>query len=241
MLRFDLAFFQLVHDVVQAAGGVSVEQVGDAFLGLLVLAEDSPDGQPCEYVTDADPDDGGEDVPVQAGGHEPVVEAHGAAACRVCRLRDKPAAGILFSRYISQLMLSERSQIMAQTLREQIRAFKEEKEARYAEFRVLLERALGAGDSAAVGHPARSAAQRRRGAVWVRLEDGRSSFARFLREDAVPGWKRGSRKMGNYRPVDFQDFDRAMAWGEAFAAVLCEGGVQVTVEHSRITGPAGAV
>lgn len=121
-------------------------------------------------------------------------------------------------------------------LRDQIKEATLEKERRYAGYQVLVGTALEAAGQAVLDYVAVPAGQRRRGAVWVALPDGRSSFAHFLRESGDPRWKRGNKQMGTYLPVNFPDLDKALAWARAFRDVLADGEVAVTVEYRLISG-----
>lgn len=111
------------------------------------------------------------------------------------------------------------------------------KRERYEEFGKLMETAVRAGDAAA-GAVVVSGASRERGAAWVKLADGRSTFARFARERCEGQWLRGNRAMGNYLPAPFEYLDQARAWALAVAEELCRGDVEVTVGHKAI-GEAG--
>jgi hypothetical protein len=125
---------------------------------------------------------------------------------------------------------------MAEKLREFIAEYGAAREARYKEYRALLDRAVAAGVQAVHEVPAVPRGQRRRGAVWLRVADGRSSFARFvMTQDTGVTWRRGNRKMGNHAPVDFPDIRQSLAYAQAIRDVLASGGVTVTVEHSSIT------
>lgn len=107
------------------------------------------------------------------------------------------------------------------------------KRGRYEEFGKLMEKAVRAGDAAA-GSAVIPGAPRERGAAWVKLADGRSTFARFARERCEGQWLRGSREMGNYLPAPFEFLDQALAWARAVGEELCRGDVEVTVGHRAI-------
>lgn len=111
------------------------------------------------------------------------------------------------------------------------------KEARYAKYRELLEQAHTAGRDAAL--EAVPFADRRIGSVWVQLDDGRSSFARFIRQGNVAGWRHGGRQIGLYlpAPAEFGNVGKATAWAMAFRAVLAGGDVAVTVGMRVVTVP----
>lgn len=111
------------------------------------------------------------------------------------------------------------------------KAYRAEKALRWAEFEEVLERALEAGDAAA----RRTRPDRHRmGTVWLRLDDGRTSFAWFMRSRHKDIYRRGPRRQGNYIPADYGDFRQALAWAEAAGRVLAAAGIKVTVMRELI-------
>lgn len=121
----------------------------------------------------------------------------------------------------------------ARKLSDEIAEYRVAKVARYAGYRVLVERALEAGSAAMLAYESVPAGYRRRGAAWVAVDDGRSSFARFLRDAGDARWKR-NRELGSYLPVILPDLDEALACARAIGRVLTNGGASVTVEYRLI-------
>lgn len=116
------------------------------------------------------------------------------------------------------------------------------KEARYKEFQDLLDEAVAAGQQAARAVPERAGQQARHGAVRVQLDDGRTSFARFIREEHEGEedegmFRRGNRRTRNYLPVGYADYDKALAYAEAVREVLLRGGIGVSIETQYVAGP----
>lgn len=125
---------------------------------------------------------------------------------------------------------------MGQTLRDRINDYRKEKEERYLQYEALLGEALEAGKQAAEAaeaarQPGRSP---RRGAVRVRLADGRSSFARFVRQAHPDEWKYGTRRAGTYFPVPHADYDKALRFAFAMHEVLSRGEVGVAVDAQHV-------
>lgn len=112
----------------------------------------------------------------------------------------------------------------------------------YSEFREILFKALDAGEAAAV-HARERASGRgmQRGTVHVQLNDGRSAFARYLRELHPEMWKYVSRRTGVCYQVPEDNFDVALSYAEAMQTVL-SGGVpsgttDVTIVTQQIDSP----
>lgn len=123
------------------------------------------------------------------------------------------------------------------SVREKIERDREEKEARYRVYRVLLDEAMRAGRAAVLeagdgcGHPVR------RGAVWLKLADGRSSFAHFVIQEHGDTWQQGNRRTGIFLAVQYEDYVKALAYAQAARDVLLGGGVDVSIETKSIDGP----
>lgn len=126
---------------------------------------------------------------------------------------------------------------MPSAYREYLRAYKAEKEAQYAKYQELLDEALRAGAAAAAAVP--QAERRMRGAVWVRLADGRSKFACFAREQHGGTWRHGTRSRGTHLPASFAFLEQGRAWAREVARVLCEGDVQASWGSRAVCEPAG--
>ena len=109
------------------------------------------------------------------------------------------------------------------TLREHIRLERIAKEKRYEEYESLLASAIAAA-SAAAAQPGPFS----EGKVWLALDDGCSSFARFLKSEHPGMFMFVSRYVGCACLVE-GDFREAVAYAMAFRDVLSGGGIGVTV------------
>lgn len=116
------------------------------------------------------------------------------------------------------------------TLRDHMREYREEKEARYEEYEVLLRNAMAAGEKArAHGYKYPEPAY---GAVWVSLDDGRTSFARFMRAKHPGMFQYRNRQNGSCWLLNIDDYRDAMLYAIAFRNVLAEHDITVTI-HGR--------
>ena len=104
-----------------------------------------------------------------------------------------------------------------------------QKEARYDEYEILLARAQAAGASA-IEYRANESAPFTHGEVWLALDDGRSSFARFIHARHPGLFTFRNRQRGTCHAVDYiEDFTAAVDYAIAFRDVLAEGGVSITL------------
>lgn len=128
---------------------------------------------------------------------------------------------------------------MAENLAQFISEYTALKNARYEAYEKLLQNALDSGDEAARGHLPGPGAPRSRGLAWVRIEDGRDTFARFVRERHGDAWKHGTRRRGTHLPSPFDDLGQALAWARAVCETIALADVPVCVESMVIADTGG--
>jgi hypothetical protein len=113
---------------------------------------------------------------------------------------------------------------------------KKAREKLHQEYEILLEDALQAGYAAAAAYR-REPHPRQRGVVWLQLDDGRSLFAKMVRERYPADWKHGGRKVGVYMTVNFPDAGMSLAYASAVRDVLAGKGIGARVGQQLISEP----
>lgn len=105
------------------------------------------------------------------------------------------------------------------------------KERRYDEYEELLAKAMEAAAAAYEDYDKNLPSDYKadHGRVWISLDDGRSSFARFIQARHPGLFTFWNRRSGCSYLVSAEDYRAAIAYAMAFREVLAEGGIGVTV------------